>query len=209
MIRRTLAGLGASLGAALCIALPATAQSFTHTHGASGSHSHDTTIRTTSGSCCYVNTCSHGHSYGTHHGPHHRQGHHKKKHHDHSSHSLQGAPVVTRTYTRTYVHPHKETRVYSRTVPGHVTHRSHSHRTYSYRGHGHRAHGHDHRSHGHHHGHRHGHTHKDKTHGPYGMSHDERLQYDYAYDGERHDDRDRAWAHYDKRWRSRTNDKRH
>ncbi|MEP1143379.1 MAG: hypothetical protein ABJH52_06640 [Henriciella sp.] len=154
--------LGA-IALALSIAFPAAAQSFSHTHGEQGHHSHDTTIHNVSGDCCCMTT-----------------------------HRTHAPKQVRRTYTKTYVHPKVERRVYTRTVPNERTHRR-----VKTRGHGH-GHGHGHKQH------RSTHT---STKTP-ALSYDEQRDRDYALAGERHNDRAQAWAHYDRRWRSRTNDKR-
>lgn len=158
--------LGA-LALALSLAFPAAAQSFSHTHGGQGHHTHDTTIHKVSGDCCCVTT-----------------------------HRTHAPKQVRRTYTKTYVHPRVERRVYTRTVPNDRTHRrvkphGHSH---------HRRHGHS-QIHGHHH------SSNQSTRTP-ALSYDELRDQDYALAGRSHNDRAEAWAHYDRRWRSRTNDKR-
>lgn len=121
------------LGTAACFSAPAVAQSFSHTHGHSGYHSHDTTITVTHGDCCKTtHTCGHSshtshsshHGHGSHHGNHHAHGHshNHQAHHGHHSGHRSRSGHVTRTYTRTYVHPHTTTRTYTRTVPAAVTH---------------------------------------------------------------------------------------
>lgn len=169
-----------AIGTLLCLGTTATAQSFSHTHGEKGHHSHDTTIYTVSGDCCCD---TQGHSTVI-----------------RSNDELHGAATsrghITRTYTRTSVHPTVERRVYIRTVPQRAVH----HRT---------------TSHSHHHQseHRQNHhqSHSARTHHQSysGLSHDERRARDYASAEAGHSDRAHAWAHYDRRWRLRTNDKRH
>lgn len=170
----------ALLGAITCFSAPALAQSFSHTHGASGFHSHDTTITTTSGTCCQtVHTCGHA-SHSGHHGSHHgHNGHssHHSAHHGHTSHTTHN-PHVTRTWTRRIVHPETTTRTWTRTVPGTVIHRE-------------------------------SHTHSGHNHGQVTIVHPAPVaphvivERDPVY-APLHTDRDRAWSHYDRRWKSRT-----
>lgn len=159
----------ASAVSALCLSLPAMAQTFTHTHGATGHYSHDITTYSVSGSCCCPTQ---------------------------SSTELQGAAHPTaRTYVRRYTHPTIERRTYSRVVEPHAA------RTYT------RSYSTLHSSYRHHEAERH--TSYEAQHREHVLSHDERRERDYALAGEAHSDRARAWAHYDRKWRSRTNDKRH
>ena len=116
--------ISACFGAFAMMTLPALGQSFTHQHGEHGTHHHDTTIYVTQGTCC-VQTYSCGHT--THHTTSSHVHHHDHAHHTHnhpnelagSAHHETGK--VIRTYTRTYVHPHVERHVYTRTVPSTVT----------------------------------------------------------------------------------------
>ena len=163
------------LGTAACFGAPAVAQSFSHTHGNSGYHSHDTTIIVTHGDCCQTtHTCSqtshsgHGshHGHSNHHGNHHPHGHghhsgHHQSHGHHSGHSSHSSQV-TRTYTRTYVHPQTTTHIYTRTVPATVTHTTYPGRHIA--------------------------THSDHV-----------PRYNVQ-----HTDRDKPWAHHDRKWKSRT-----
>jgi hypothetical protein len=106
----------------------------------------------------------------------------------HSSVELSGATHhSTQTYVRRYTHPVIERRTYTRVVEPHISHSTHRRivRVDS------------------HHQHHKQHDHKTV------LSHDERRERDYALAGDGHDDRAQAWAHYDRKWRSRTNDKRH
>ena len=165
MIKFTLVGAAA----AFCFSLPAMAQTFSHTHGAKGHHSHDITTYTVTGSCCCPS---------------------------HSATELHGAAhQTTRTYVRRYTHPTVERRTYTRIVEPYAGH-SHSRSHTSY--HSHRSY----RSVEHHS------THSQHQHIRV-LSHDERRERDYALAGDGHSDRAHAWAHYDRKWRSRTNDKRH
>lgn len=161
MIKYTLAGLVT----ALCLGAPAFAQTFSHTHGTKGYHSHDITTYTVTGSCCCC--CGTGPAM-----------------------ELSGTAHQTpRTYVRRYTHPTVERRTYTRIVePYRLDHVSRNQ---------HRA---DSRI-VHHEVHRH---HQEQV-----LSHDERRERDYALAGNGHSDRAHAWAHYDRKWRSRTNDKRH
>ena len=111
-----------------------------------------------------------------------------------SSELLGSAHHTTRTYVRRYTHPTVERKTYTRVV--------HPHSSRNYSGH--------HYSKLHHHAdhhvvHRQHHKHPHK----HVMTHDERRERDYARASEGHSDRTHAWAHYDRKWRSRTNDKRH
>ncbi len=158
-----------SLGTLNLFGFAATAQSFSHSHGHSGYHSHDTTIHVTRGTCCHEHHCgSRSHSHSRHHG--------HSSHSSHGSHSSHHSPRtrhVTRTYTRTYVHPHTTTRTYTRTVqPTHIT------RYYV--------------------------TPQPKT-VHYYAPHEQHLDDRTIY----HNDRGEAWAHYDRKWKSRTNTRRH
>ena len=96
---------------------------------------------------------------------------------------------TTRTYVRRHTHPTVERKTYTRVV--------HPHSSHHYSGHHH----HDHRTIVHRETHEHPHKHA--------MTHDERRERDYARAGDGHSDRTHAWAHYDRKWRSRTNAKRH
>ncbi len=161
MIRLTLA----ALASVLCFAAPAVAQSFSHSHGGHA-HSHDTTIYTTSGTCCYDQGCGNSLSGLS---------------------TLAGAPAVTRTYARTYSQGPTITRTYKQAAPTYAT----SHRTYTHSSHRTR-----HGSHASHHP-----QHRD--HGGQGSHHrsDDRAP---IY----HTDRGEAWAHYERRWKRRTNTRR-
>ena len=165
MIKFTVLGAAA----ALSLGLPAMAQTFSHTHGSKGHHSHDITTYTVTGSCCCPT---------------------------HSTTELHGAAHhSTHTYVRRYTHPTVERRTYTRVVEPHAAH-SYS-RSYS-----------SHQSHHRHHSTQHHSSHSLHHHKP-GLSHDERRERDYALAGDGHSDRAHAWSHYDRKWRSRTNDKRH
>lgn len=101
---------------------------------------------------------------------------------------------TTRTYVRRYTHPTVERKTYTRVV--------HPHSSHHYSGHHHsKHHHHDQRTIVHRETQKHPHKHV--------MTHDERRERDYARAGEGHSDRTHAWAHYDRKWRSRTNAKRH
>lgn len=106
-----------------------------------------------------------------------------------SSELLGSTHHTTRTYVRRYTHPTVERKTYTRVV--------HPHSSHHYSGHHH----HDHRTIVHRETHEHPHKHV--------MTHDERRERDYARAGDGHSDRTHAWAHYDRKWRSRTNAKRH
>lgn len=105
------------------------------------------------------------------------------------------AHQTTRTYVRRYTHPTVERRTYTRIVEPYAGH-SHSRSRTSHQSHR------SYRSVEHHS------THSQHQHIPV-LSHDERRERDYALAGDGHSDRAQAWAHYDRKWRSRTNDKRH
>lgn len=158
-----------SVTAALCLGLPAMTQTFSHSHGSKGHHTHDITTYTVTGSCC----C-----------PSHR-----------TTELHEAAHQTTRTYVRRYTHPTVERRTYTRIVEPYAGH-SHS-RSYS-----------SHQTHHSHHLAEHHSSHSQHQHHSV-LSHHERRERDYALAGDGHSDRAHAWAHYDRKWRSRTNDKRH
>lgn len=169
----------ALLGAITCFSAPALAQSFSHTHGAEGFHSHDTTIQVTHGTCCQtVSTCGHA-SHSGHHADHHGHSSHQSGHHGHTAHSGH----VTKTWTRRIVHPETTTHTWTRTVPGTVTHRGdHTHSSHVT-------------------------THPiTVTTYPGTITHPD-PRYPVHPNQVRaplHTDRDKPWAHYDHRWKSRT-----
>mgnify|MGYP001799484030 CR=1 FL=1 len=102
---------------------------------------------------------------------------------------LGAAHQTTRTYVRRYTHPTVERRTYTRIVEPQATYNySREYRRAERRVVHHGAQSH----------------HQERV-----LTHDERRERDYARAAEGHSDRARAWAHYDRRWRSRTNDKRH
>ena len=164
----------ALLGAITCFSAPALAQSFGHTHGAEGFHSHDTTIQVTHGTCCQtVSTCGHA-SHSGHHG----HSSHHSSHHGHSGHTFHDSHSghVTRTWTRRIEHPTRTTHTWTRTVPGTVVHRGHQ----------------THSSH--------------VTTYPGTITHTGSIHPGHPHQvrAPLHTDRDKPWAHYDHRWKSRT-----
>ena len=96
---------------------------------------------------------------------------------------------TNRTYVRRYTHPTVERRTYTRVIEPHTSY------------HASREHHHEHSQVVHHEAH--------SYHAAPILTHDERRERDYALAGQGHTDRAHAWAHYDRKWRSRTNDKRH
>ena len=160
MIRSLISATVLALGAALGLAAPASAQTFTHTVNGH-THSHDITTYQTVGTCCVTqHTCTGGHD-------------HNHTHTTHAptqyTHTVTSAPVRT---VRTYSVPAPVTtvtrHVYVQPAPVYV------HRPAPVYIH---------------------------TPAP-------RPVYQ-TYSVARHDDRDRAWAHYDRGWKSRTNNRRH